>query len=78
VLARYGRHVQAQEVMSQSSYYSCNDSRLHFGVGEAVTVDLEVHWPNGLVEKYPGVKCDQLITLREAHGIVPNLGWARI
>jgi enediyne biosynthesis protein E4 len=77
VLARYSGHIQAQEVLSQSSYYSCNDSRLHFGLGQAVAADLEVRWPSGAVEKYPGVKCDQLITIREEHGIVPNAGWAR-
>lgn len=77
VLAKYGGRMQAQEVMSQSSYYSCNDSRLHFGLGPATTADLEIRWPNGLLEKYPSVKCDQLVTFREAHGIVPNMGWAR-
>jgi len=73
----YSGRVQAQAVLSQSSYYSCNDSRLHFGLGQATTADLTIHWPSGFVEKYPDVKCDQLITIREAHGIVPNAGWAR-
>jgi hypothetical protein len=77
VLARYSGRTQAQEVLSQSSYYSCNDSRLHFGLGQATTVDLVIRWPSGLTEKYPGVKCDQLITIREAHGVIPNAGWAR-
>jgi hypothetical protein len=77
VLARYSGRVQAQAVLSQSSYFSCNDSRLHFGLGQATTADLTIHWPSGLVEKYPGVKCDQLITIREAHGVIPNAGWAR-
>jgi hypothetical protein len=77
VVARYGGHVQAQEVASQSSYYSCNDPRLHFGLGQAKSADLDVHWPSGLVEKYPATRCDQLITLREGHGMVANFGWAR-
>ena len=77
VLVRYSGRTQAQEVLSQSSYYSCNDSRLHFGLGQATTVDLAIRWPSGLTEKYPGVKCDQLLTIREAHGIIPNAGWAR-
>ena len=77
VLARYANHVQAQEVMSQSSYYSCNDSRLHFGLGQVTSADLEIRWPNGLIEKYPAVKCDQLVTIREAHGVVPNMGWGK-
>jgi hypothetical protein len=77
VLAQYSGHTQAQEVLSQSSYYSCNDSRLHFGLGLAMAADLKIRWPSGLTEKYPGVKCDQLVTLREGHGIIPNMGWAR-
>jgi hypothetical protein len=77
VLARYSGHVQAQEVASQSSYYSCNDSRLHFGLGQATSADLAIYWPSGAVEKYSTVKCDQLITIREGHGIIRNNGWAR-
>ena len=77
VLARYAGHVQAQEVTSQSSFYSCNDPRLHFGLGQATTVDLEIRWPGGLKEKFSALPCDRLVTIREAQGIVPNLGWAR-
>jgi len=33
VIARYGGRVQAQAVMAQSSFYSVNDRRLHFGLG---------------------------------------------
>jgi hypothetical protein len=77
VLAKYSGHVQAQEVMSQSSYYSCNDSRLHFGLGEANAADLTVHWPSGAVEHYPAVKCDQLVTIREGQGFIANAGWAK-
>jgi hypothetical protein len=77
VLAHYSGRVQAQEVLSQSSYYSCNDTRLHFGLGQASTADLLIYWPSGLTEKYAAVKCDQLTTIRESHGIIPNMGWAR-
>jgi enediyne biosynthesis protein E4 len=76
-LARYGGHMQVQEILSQSSYYSCNDSRLHFGLGQATHADLLIRWPSGVVEKYPGVACDQLVTIREQHGIIANVGWAR-
>jgi hypothetical protein len=31
----------AQAVLSQSSYYSANDPRLHFGLGSYTSVDLE-------------------------------------
>jgi hypothetical protein len=70
VLARYGGKVQVQEVLSGTSYISCNDPRLHFGLGSATTADIEIHWPLGLVEKYPGLAAGQLVTIREGQGIV--------
>ncbi|MGB7284674.1 MAG: CRTAC1 family protein [Candidatus Acidiferrum sp.] len=77
VLAHYGGKTQAQCVLSQSSYYSCNDFRLHFGLGNNSSVGLEVHWPNGLVESFERLAVNQLITLREGVGPVPNRGWAK-
>ena len=77
VLARYGGRTQAQEVLSQSSFYSCNDFRLHFGLGEVTMAELTIRWPGGQTEKVSDVKCDQLITIQEGHGIIANQGWAR-
>ncbi len=75
VLVRYGGKVQAQAVLSQSSFYSCNDPRLHFGLGAMGSVDIEVAWPNGLHEKFKGIAANQQVTLREGKGIVPSKGW---
>src|SRR5260370_4448505 len=47
VTAHYGGKKQAQEVLSQASFYSANDLRLHFGLGGAEYADLEIWWPNG-------------------------------
>ena len=69
VTVRYGDRVQAQEVLSQSSYLSCSDSRLHFGLGPVTTADLEVRWPLGQVEKFAGIAADQLIHVTEGSGI---------
>ena len=77
VLVRYGGKVQAQAVLSQSSFYSCNDSRLHFGLGSSTVVDLEIFWPNGLHEKFKAVGANQLVSLREGAGIVPSKGWVK-
>jgi len=76
VLARYGGKTQAQSVLSQSSFYSCNDPRLHFGLGNATSVDLDVYWPNGLHESFKQIAANQLLTLREGVGAVPNRGWS--
>ena len=45
---------------AQSSFYSVNDRRLHFGLGAATTADLTVRWPNGATEQMPAVDADQL------------------
>jgi len=66
----YGGQKQAQEVLSQSSYLSCNDTRLHFGLATVAAVDLEVRWPLGQVEKFTGVAADRLIHITEGAGIV--------
>ena len=76
VLVRYGGKVQSQAVLSQSSFYSSNDPRLHFGLGAAGSVDIEVYWPNGFHEKLKGIPANQLVTVREGAGIVPSRGWA--
>jgi hypothetical protein len=70
VTARYGGKVQAQEVLSQASFYSANDPRLHFGLGEASSADLVIRWPCGLTESLTKVGANQLITVREGSGIV--------
>ena len=65
VLVHYGGKVQAQARVSQSSYYSACDPRLHFGLGDAKTVDVELFWPNGLCERYRDVKANQIVSLKE-------------
>jgi len=77
VTAFFGGKKQAQEVLSQSSFYSVNDFRLHFGLGAATEADLDIRWPNGSVEKLRKVACDQLVTIREGSGIVKATPFAR-
>jgi hypothetical protein len=50
VTARYCGNSQVQEVLSQSSFYSASDPRLHFGLGAAASADLEILWPSGSSE----------------------------
>ena len=64
-------------VFSQSSFYSCNDPRLHFGLASYTTVDLEFHWPSGLVESFKHLAVNQLITFKEGVGPIPNRGWSK-
>ncbi len=77
VLVHYEGKTQAQAVLSQSSFYSCNDPRLHFGLGNATSADIDVYWPNGLHESYKQIPSNRLVTLREGVGQVANRGWSR-
>jgi hypothetical protein len=75
VLVSYAGKTQAQAVLSQSSFYSCNDPRLHFGLGNATLADIDVFWPNGLHEAFKKVAANRLLTIKEGVGFVPNAGW---
>jgi enediyne biosynthesis protein E4 len=70
VLVRYGGRTQAQEVSAQSSFYSANDRRLHFGLGASTAADLAIRWPSGATEKVPNVEAGQLVVIHEGSGIL--------
>jgi len=78
VVVHYGGKKQSQQLLSQSSFYSANDPRLHFGLGAAKSADLEIYWPNGLVEKFPSVSANQLVVAKEASGLIPSPGWMKV
>ena len=66
VLVTAGGRTQAQAVLSQSSYYSHNDLRLHFGIGQYEAADrVEVRWPNGGVTVQPRVPAGRVVIVRE-------------
>ena len=61
-----GGRTQAQAVLSQASYYSVDDARLHFGLGPAQAADkIEVTWPSGRVETLTGVAGDRVVSIKE-------------
>ena len=62
-----------QELRSGSSYLSSSDSRLHFGLGSTASIDrVEVLWPNGLLEEFPGGSADRFVHLIEGRGASPS------
>jgi hypothetical protein len=71
VRVRVGSHVQAKEVAGQSSYYSSNDPRLHFGLGAGMKADqIEIRWPNGQTETLKDVPANRFITIKEGVGVL--------
>jgi ASPIC and UnbV./FG-GAP repeat. len=60
---------QTDAVLSQSSFLSQNDFRLHFGLGaEAEVKRITVRWPSGDVEEFPGVSAGAMYLLVEGTG----------
>jgi len=69
---------QIREVTAGSSYLGQNDVRAHFGLGAVAFADrLEVRWPSGRTELLQNVPANQIITIRESHGIVGRVPFAR-
>ena len=66
VLLKAGSRSQVQEVTSQSSYYSHNDQRLHFGLGKDQKADvIEIRWPSGQTETLKNIMAKQILTIKE-------------
>jgi hypothetical protein len=70
VSAWRGGRRQAREVRAGTSYISQDDTRLHFGLGQADRADsLVVRWPDGVEVAYADVAANQLITIRRGEGV---------
>jgi enediyne biosynthesis protein E4 len=72
VVVTSGGRRQAQAVLSQTSYYSHDDLRLHFGLGGQTKADrVEIHWPSGRREVLENVAANQVLVARE-RGVKPG------
>ncbi len=56
------------------SYQSASDPRLHFGLGDAASVEtIEIRWPSGQFDRHVGVKADRVYLVREgAQAFMPR------
>ena len=73
-----GSKVLRRDVKAGSSYLAQNDSRVHFGLGEAQRADrLEVRWPSGTVDTIENVQANQVLTIKEGEGVQGNRLFAR-
>ena len=70
VQLKAGGLTQIDEVHSGDSYLSHSDWRLHFGLGNATTVDeITITWPSGGVEKLTKLSANGVVTVIEGQGI---------
>jgi enediyne biosynthesis protein E4 len=58
---------QYATVTTSSSYESSSDSRLHFGLGKADSVNsIRIYWPSRIVQTLKNVKADQILRITES------------
>jgi enediyne biosynthesis protein E4 len=61
---------QARAVVSQSSYYSHDDLRTHFGLGSAAKADqLDIYWPSGQTQTLKNVPGGHVVEIKENSGV---------
>jgi hypothetical protein len=56
---------QYATVRAGDSYLSSTDPRLHFGLGSATEVEIEVTWPGGETQKISRAKVNQSLQIRQ-------------
>jgi hypothetical protein len=57
---------QRADVLSGGSFASCNDPRVHFGLGDTVKVDkVEIRWPSGSVQNLTLPAIDRYFMIEE-------------
>ena len=57
-------------VLSGRSYLSSCEPSVHFGLGRADTIQaIEVYWPDGSRERFPGPATNQHVTLHQGSGV---------
>jgi hypothetical protein len=62
---------QSAPLLSQSSYLSANDTRVHFGLSQAKAVDkIVIRWSSGDAEEFPGAPAGAAYLLVEGAGQV--------
>ena len=70
VTLRVGSGAVTAHVLPGTSYLSSSEPSIHFGLGTIDTVEaIEVQWPDGNREKFPGTVVNKRITVYQGEGV---------
>src|SRR3984885_8138583 len=73
VRATAGDLVQLGEVLSEGTYLSQSDLRIHFGLGDHAHIDkAQILWPDGKTETLTNLIADRFYSVREGAGVVAS------
>jgi hypothetical protein len=70
VFATAGGVTQVREQAGGYHRWSQNSQRIHFGMAQNATVDLEIRWPSGQIDTHTGVAVNDLYEATEGGAIV--------
>jgi hypothetical protein len=66
-----GKRRISGEIQTGSSFLSQNDPRVHIGRADGAGYErIEVQWPGGQTEVFPGGTANQIVTLKQGTGTV--------
>ena len=78
VTVEAGGRISSRDVRPAYSFAVANDSRVHFGLGDAERVEtLEVRWPDGTVTERTGIDVNRILRLLAPDGEAPAEGVCR-
>jgi len=63
---------QYATVSTTGSYLSASDKRVHFGLGEERTANIEIRWPSGIKQTLKEVTGDQILRIDEPASFAPE------
>ncbi len=64
---------QVKQAKGGMGYMSAQDPRIHFGLGRRNKIDsLEIKWPSGTVTHLTSLPLNQILTVKEGVGIIPD------
>ena len=73
VKVTHARGEQTRQLHPSRGFLASNEPILHFGCGDALEVDVTVHWPSGNVQRFKSLATGQHYTIKEVAGAVePN------
>ena len=73
VVVTSGGLKQTRAVLSQSSYYSHDDLRLHFGLGASTQADeIAITWPGGGMQRLTNIAGRRVVRIREEPASAPS------
>lgn len=66
-MSRYASRISrsARSAIARSSYLSCSDPRLLFGLARATEAHVEVTWPAGHTQRFGGLLADRTVLITE-------------